>query len=317
MPKLSLLSSTDLVAHFNHRHVSHSHSTNTQLINEIKSAQLDGSELHLLTADSQSAGRGQRGRSWQSPKGNVYLTLYHPMRVPLTGMMSLIAGYELALMPAIRALNTQRLEQGLPPIGVKWANDLGFYDGKKNSGQWPVKSEGNAAQFSPLPLMTFNKLAGILIEPVWQSGALLGCVMGVGLNVMTTPLLTSPMLEGMSYQAISLMDLWRHTEDQPLPTLMVLYEQIAQALLQAHHRFETIMQSPTRIDEFLLLFSQIDALVDRRIQVSRQIQNIEEVLTGTASGIDRHGCLQLRQDDDTLTALFTGRIDVIDSPSNL
>ena len=298
-----------LLSALNHQHLAVTASTNTQLIEAIKAARLDASIQHLFTASAQSAGRGQRGRQWQSPNGNVYLSLYLPMSLPLTGLLSLIVGHELALMPVIQEINQLRMQQNLPKIGVKWANDLGFY------GNQSVSEEtGDGSAITPL---IFHKLSGILIEPVWQGGAMLGCVIGVGLNVVTTPLLTTQTREGMSYQAVSLKDLYLNADSQSIsaiPALSTLYEQIAQSLLNAHQRFVDIVTAPDTIHEFLTAFAQVDALSGKRMQVTRQIQGSEEVLTGYASGIDCHGCLQLRLDDATLIPLFTGRIDVLTGP---
>ena len=294
------LAPTPLLERLNHRHISCTASTNSQLIDELKTGKLDLRAPHLLTADSQSAGRGQHGRSWQSPKGNVYLSLYLPMTAPMTGLLSLIVGYELAKMPLIEQLNTQRQLLNLPTVGVKWANDLGFYGLDKN----------------PQDHLLFNKLAGILIEPVWQAGKLFGGVIGVGMNITTTPRLTAQTLEGMSYQAVSLADLWSETERSAtsfLPDLSTVYEQIAQALLAANTRFEQLAAMPQLIEDFLPLFAQVDALAGHRIQVSQQIKDNVETVSGKAEGIDQNGCLQLRFDDATLTALFTGRIDVLET----
>lgn len=297
-----------LLTRLNHRHLCHTASTNSQIIEEVKSAQLDASLPHLLTTEQQSAGRGQHTRSWQSPPGNVYLSLYLPMSLPVTGLMSLVVGYQLAKMPVIEQLNAQRQAQQLATIGVKWANDLGFYAPQINPN---LANEHPLPACRPITAIAFNKLAGILIEPIWQTNRMLGCVIGVGLNVATTPILNAQTLEGMSYQALSLKDI---CPSSPLPSLYELYEQIAQALLDAHHVFANLSQQTHDIDSFLSAFAQVDALVGKRLRVTRQIQHSEEVLTGVASGIDRQGCLQLRLDDATLMSLFTGRIDVVDEP---
>ena len=222
-----------------HRHVTSSASTNSELIEAVQDGTLNATELHLLTAESQSAGRGQRGRSWQSPRGNVYLSLYHPVHMPISGLLSLVIGVELAKMPVIQTLNKQLRVQGLTPIGVKWANDLGFY-------QNPPKSDDAELDTQ---IIQFNKLAGILIEPVWKAGKLVGVVMGVGLNVQATPKLTAETCEGMSYQAISLQDIYGMLESDntnSLPTLQTLYQQISEALLAAMTRFEHFdIEKPT------------------------------------------------------------------------
>lgn len=292
-----------------HRHVTSSASTNSELIDAVQDATLDATELHLLTAETQSAGRGQRGRSWQSPRGNVYLSLYHPVHMPISGLLSLIIGVELAKMPIIQRLNEQLRAQSLTPIGVKWANDLGFY---QNS------SEADKAE-PDTQIIQFNKLAGILIEPVWKAGKLVGVVMGVGLNVQATPKLTAQTCEGMSYQAISLQDIYGMLESDNaynLPTLQTLYQQISEALLAAMIRFEHFdIERPTGhtyyLDSFLQEFATMDALAGLRLRVSQDHDDNSHVITGDACSIDTNGCLQLREDNGKISALFTGRIDVI------
>lgn len=292
-----------------HHHVTSSVSTNSELIDAVQDATLDATELHLLTAETQSAGRGQRGRSWQSPRGNVYLSLYHPVHMPISGLLSLIIGVELAKIPIIQRLNEQLRAQSLIPIGVKWANDLGFYQNSPESD----KAEPDTQ------IIQFNKLAGILIEPVWKAGKLVGVVMGVGLNVQATPKLTAQTCEGMSYQAISLQDIYGMLVSDNaynLPILQTLYQQISEALLAAMTRFEHFdIERPTGhtyyLDSFLQEFATMDALAGLRLRVSQDHDDKAHVITGDACSIDTNGCLQLREDNGKISALFTGRIDVI------
>ncbi|WP_352336678.1 biotin--[acetyl-CoA-carboxylase] ligase [Psychrobacter sp. 16-MNA-CIBAN-0192] len=315
---------SDSISSLNHRHVISSPSTNSELIDAIQDGTLCANQLHLLTAETQTAGRGQRGRSWQSPPGNVYLSLYHPVQTPISGLLSLIIGVELAKIPIIQYLNSQLQAQGLTPIGVKWANDLGFYkqDNKKGSKK-ESQSQNDHAQTNEEAIIYFNKLAGILIEPVWRAGKLVGVVMGVGLNVQATPTLTTQTCEGMSYQALSLQDIYELLNLQTslaasasLPTLQELYEQMSKALIAAITSFTQISaeqgstQTPYR-NEFLRQFATMDALAGLRLLVTQNHQGELQVIHGHACGIDTNGCLQLRQDNGKLAALFTGRIDVM------
>lgn len=302
----------DHLPELNHRHLISSCSTNSELIADVQSGTLNAAEMHLLTAETQSAGRGQHGRSWQSPRGNVYLSLYYPVHMPISGLLSLIIGVELAKMPVIQTLNEQLRTQGLTPIGVKWANDLGFYQSPSDTA---LDESDLAAETSP-----FNKLAGILIEPVTQAGKLVGVVMGVGLNVQATPKLTAQTCEGMSYQAISLQDIERILEPKApassLPSLRELYQQMSKALMAAMTRFEHLgLEKPTgqtyNLDSFLKQFDSMDALAGLRLRVTQEHNGKTDSITGYACGIDTHGCLQLRQDNGNISALFTGRIDVI------
>lgn len=107
-------------------------------------------DLAVCLAEQQSAGRGRRGRQWQSPPlCNVYLSLLKRFD---RGMGNL-AGLSLAVGVAV----ARALEQcGAPSLGLKWPNDVLAGDGK---------------------------LAGILVE---LGGEFLGpchAVIGVGVNL--------------------------------------------------------------------------------------------------------------------------------------
>ena len=79
-------------------------------------------------ADSQTAGRGRRGRAWQSPVGNLMTTLYLPISFDAVkaGQLAFVAG--LALERTVSALIGERAQASL-----KWPNDV-LVDGKKASG---------------------------------------------------------------------------------------------------------------------------------------------------------------------------------------
>ncbi|MBI0426099.1 biotin--[acetyl-CoA-carboxylase] ligase [Psychrobacter sp. NG27] len=325
---LPLTNSSAYLSELHHRHVVSSASTNSELIEQLQNGTLDATAVQLLTAETQSAGRGQHGRSWQSPRGNVYLSLYHPVHMPISGILSLIIGVELANMPIIQTLNEQLQAQELTPIGVKWANDLGFYqqptktsDEDKSVAIDSVSdSSGLSSAVSTQRTLPFNKLAGILIEPVTQSGRVVGVVLGIGLNVQAAPKLTAQTSEGMSYQAISLQDINEmlppETRSERLPDLQTLYQQMSKALMAAMTRFEHLgLEQPTGhtsyLDSFLAQFAAMDALAGLRLRVTQHYNNKEHVVIGHAYGVDTHGCLQLRLDNGNISTLFTGRIDVI------
>lgn len=81
----------------------------------------------LFVADAQTAGRGRRGRSWQSPPGaNIYFTiLLRPQFAPeQASMLTLVMAHSVAA--AIHRLT------GLE-AGIKWPNDV-LLDGKKVCG---------------------------------------------------------------------------------------------------------------------------------------------------------------------------------------
>lgn len=324
MQTLNIFSSKLNSSPIYHRHLDNCPSTNTALIRDIKSGNLNGNALHLLTASQQSAGRGQRLRSWQSPVGNVYLSLYHPINTPVSGLLSLIVGQRLVEMPIIQTLNRQLLAQSLTPIQVKWANDLGYYQ----SAQEPSPPNNKAES-----LLYFNKLAGILIEPVWQQGKMLGVVIGVGLNVKATPKLNQSNREGMSYHALSLADitelLAKNCQNNGeknsinsinLPSLNEIYQQISQALTHAVTDFKQLIREQNQIEQpntkaFLKKFYHVDALLNKSVIINQDSAwgnaDTQQTTSGKVIGIDGNGCLQLQRDDGTICAIFTGTIDVM------
>ena len=124
-----------------------------------------GGVFQTVWADEQTAGRGRRGRTWQSPAGaGLYFTTILPMVAPRErlGLGSLAVGVVLA--EAVQA------ELGVQ-TGLKWPNDLLAPDGRK--------------------------LAGILLESDAASGTVLAGV-GVNLQVMNRGKPTSAVLEGTS-----------------------------------------------------------------------------------------------------------------------
>lgn len=108
-------------------------------------------EFSAVLSERQTAGRGRRGRSWQSPAGSgLYLSLVLRPNLPLSslGLLPLLVGACLQ-----RAVHAQTGYVGL----LKWSNDLLTPDGRK--------------------------LAGVLLESEIEDGAAKFVVLGIGINV--------------------------------------------------------------------------------------------------------------------------------------
>ena len=123
-------------------------STNRYLVEKSQENNHHNSGTVCL-AESQTAGKGRRGRDWVSPFGhNIYLSILWSFQ---NGPAS-ISGLSLAVgVAVIRALN----ECGIKDVGLKWPNDI----------YWQEK-----------------KLAGILIEVSGEAGGPCNAVIGLGLN---------------------------------------------------------------------------------------------------------------------------------------
>lgn len=113
-----------------------------------------------LMALEQNRGRGQHGRSWKSPLGNLYVS----QRLHIdSSRFSKVQGSRLkGLLPLLVANSIcQTLQQWGYPLKIKWPNDLIFTDEQQD-----------------LP----SKVGGILIEE--RQGVLM---LGVGLNISLPP----------------------------------------------------------------------------------------------------------------------------------
>lgn len=96
------------------------HYTEIDSTNEAAKRLVEGGEAvpAVLWAEKQTAGRGRRGRNWESPVGNVYCTILEPLRGDLieAGRRSYL--YGLAISSAINSFLP------VPQARLKWPNDV-------------------------------------------------------------------------------------------------------------------------------------------------------------------------------------------------
>lgn len=91
----------------------------------------------LICADRQRAGRGRRNRVWQSPPGNIYVTL--------------LCRQDLAALPWLPLAAAVALRDGvlrllpLAPVLLKWPNDLQVKGGKLGGVLCSSRVQGNKA----------------------------------------------------------------------------------------------------------------------------------------------------------------------------
>ncbi len=104
----------------------------------------------LVVADAQTAGRGRRGRPWESTPGlGLYFSLLIKPELPLAQAPLLTLATGLAVQQALNQLE-------IKSVMIKWPNDI---------------------------LISGKKICGILSEVESQGSQLLFVVLGIGLNV--------------------------------------------------------------------------------------------------------------------------------------
>ncbi len=126
-------------------------STSSALLRDAHAGAASGS---VCLAEHQTAGRGRRGRNWQSPiAAHCYLSVLWRFDAGLSALGGLSIAVGVALAEAVRTLGVQQ-------AGLKWPNDL---------------------------VCDQAKLGGVLIDAGGEWAGPCFAVIGIGLNVRMPP----------------------------------------------------------------------------------------------------------------------------------
>ncbi|MDQ6645686.1 MAG: biotin--[acetyl-CoA-carboxylase] ligase [Pseudomonadota bacterium] len=118
-------------------------------------------DMSIVLAETQTAGRGRRGRQWLSPPGlNLYLSCVKRFEHGFAALSGLSLAIGVMVLRALDGL-------GIAGAGLKWPNDILAHAGDGKRG----------------------KLGGILVELSGEYQGPCAAVIGVGLNLRLTPAL--------------------------------------------------------------------------------------------------------------------------------
>ncbi len=123
-------------------------STNKYINNLLDTKNVD--ELTTVTAEFQTAGRGQRGNTWSSKAGEnlLFSTVLRPTFIK--------AKEQFIISQAVSVAIIEVLSIYADGFSIKWPNDIYWHD---------------------------KKIAGILIENILTDDSIARCIIGVGMNV--------------------------------------------------------------------------------------------------------------------------------------
>jgi BirA family biotin operon repressor/biotin-[acetyl-CoA-carboxylase] ligase len=123
---------------------------------ELQRRGATAADFSILLAETQTAGRGRRGRPWLSPPGlNLYLSCLKRFDHGFAALGGLSLAIGVIVMRTLKTL-------GVAGAGLKWPNDLLAADGK---------------------------LGGILVELSGEYQGPCAAIIGIGLNLRLTPAL--------------------------------------------------------------------------------------------------------------------------------
>lgn len=130
-------------------HLNETHSTNSYL-RELIMREKEQPEGTVVITDYQTAGRGQKGNSWESERGKnlTFSILLHPNHIPPGKQFILSQLISIAIVGVLKKYDRH--------FTIKWPNDI----------YWKEK-----------------KIAGMLIEVDLTSSSLSNAIIGIGINI--------------------------------------------------------------------------------------------------------------------------------------
>ena len=235
----------------------------------------------LAVAEQQTAGRGRRGRSWESPAGcSIYMSILlrpdiDPDKAP---MLTLVAACSVAealdragaQLPDAKDVSVPTddacgKDTGKPRVQIKWPNDI---------------------------IINGKKLVGILTEMNLQSGEIGGVTVGIGINVNI-----SAFPDEIKDTATSLCIEYGHPMDRT--------EIIAAVLERLEVNYEIFMRTK---DLTGLMDTYSSMLVNKDRDVL--ILGAQEQYQAHALGITPTGELLVRREDGTVEEVYAGEVSV-------
>lgn len=241
-------------------------STNDEALARARSG--DPGQLWVVTAH-QTKGRGRRGRSWQTPVGNLgaSLLLTGSIEIAKAASLGFVAG--LALSDAIReiapGLVTASALDGAAGAGgtrfeLKWPNDV---------------------------LAGGSKLAGIMLESESLVGGITAVVIGIGVNVAAAPV-------DVPYPATSLADLGVGTDAG------AVFAALSDAWVSRHAQWDEGRGLAAVRSDWLSRAAGLGGAVAVRIG--------ERTVRGVFETLDEDGCLVVTTDTGERVSIAAGEV---------
>lgn len=234
----------------------------------------------VIVAEEQTAGRGRRGRTWETPSGVALLTStiaaapYLPQNPATLPMIASLAAAR-AIEQAINA------EQG--SVMVKWPNDLLLPSGEDGS---------------------VEKAGGVLIETVFQKTMLTYAIIGIGINVnQTRNQLPSPLFGAPN----------------PTSLRLYLHKAIDRTELLAHlcQKLNALLESPNATTQIFSAWRNRLHTLNRDVSVFEQVPStveddtqISPVLQGKAVDVTADGALVVEDAHGVRHCISAGDVSV-------
>ncbi|MFS8045004.1 biotin--[acetyl-CoA-carboxylase] ligase [Rhizobium sp. BR 314] len=247
------MNSRKSLADFRHDALSETSSTNSVCLERARSGDIGNL---WVTAERQTGGRGRRGRPWVSEPGNLYASLLLIDPAPMDRLGSLPLAVAVAVHQSVRSV----LPLAASPAEIKWPNDI---------------------------LIGRKKTCGILIEGEALADGRYALVIGIGINVTTTP--DNPM-----YPVTSLRQ----------QGSMVSAEELFAHLYAAMAEMLAVWNKGEGVREVTARWREAACGIGEKITVNLPDRSI----LGQFVGIDDNGLLMLKTEDGRIMPIAAGDV---------
>ncbi|WP_184701808.1 biotin--[acetyl-CoA-carboxylase] ligase [Rhizobium lusitanum] len=247
------MNSRKSLADFRHDALSETSSTNSVCLERARSGDIGNL---WVTAERQTGGRGRRGRPWVSEPGNLYASLLLIDPAPMDRLGSLPLAVAVAVHQSVRSV----LPLAAEPAEIKWPNDI---------------------------LIGRKKTCGILIEGEALADGRYALVIGIGINVTTTP--DNPM-----YPVTSLRQ----------QGSMVSAEELFAHLYAAMAEMLAVWNKGEGVREVTARWREAACGIGEKITVNLPDRSI----LGQFVGIDDNGLLMLKTEDGRIMPIAAGDV---------
>ena len=239
-----------------------------------KLAAQDASKYHqaIIVAETQTAGRGRIGRSFESPAGTgVYLSLIITPKGGITQPAVITASAAVAVCRALKKL------YGVQPA-IKWINDIYV----QNDGQ-------------------LKKAVGILTEGItnFETGLIESAVIGIGVNLKPSDKIkksTAKDIAGFVTKAPKIDD---SNSEKPDPSRAKVIAEIAGQVFK-------ILDQP--LEEVIAEYKSLSFLIGKNLTIYPLIGDEKSAYTALALDIDQNASLVVQLPDGQEKTLNSGEV---------
>jgi len=249
--------------------------------NDIRLLAMEGApEGYVVSADMQTAGRGRRGRSWESPSGSSLL-----FSILLRPDIPVDAAPQITLLMALAVAKVVRQWTGLEAL-IKWPNDV---------------------------VVNRKKVCGILTEMQVKEGAIDHVVVGTGVNINQTSI-----PEELEQSATSLLleknkisrERTEHSDKDGIDETeyVKLFDRdgLLEHILTAFEGYYDLFLQKQDLSDLMKEYNSWLVSLDKEVKVL----DPQGEFTGISKGINEKGELLVELPDGEVTAIYAGEVSV-------